>query len=353
MVAVSEVRAELGCVAACNAIEVARASYYRWESARVRKTPGSRDETGTCETSAPLAAGPPRGVSCPRALSLEERERVLAALHEPRFVDLAVPQVWARLIDEGTYLCSRRTMYRVLDSEGEVRERRDQLRRPSYARPELLATGPNQVWSWDITKLRGPVKCCYFQLYVILDIFSRYVVGWMVAESESAVLAHRLIRESALKQRIEPGMLTIHADRGSSMRSKDVAQLLVDLGITKSHSRPHVSDDNPYSEAQFKTIKYRPEFPDRFGSPQDARFLCRRLLDWYNHDHRHSALGWMTPADVHFGRAALVRAQRAIVLEQAYRSHPERFVRRPPAPPTLPEAVWINRPLRSTVAVVQ
>jgi len=237
-------------------------------------------------------------------------------------------------------------MYRILAAHAEVRERRNQLRHPAYARPELLATAPNELWSWDITKLKGPARWTWFYLYVILDVFSRYVPGWMVATAESAVLAERLIADTTAKEGIGPGQLTIHADRGSSMASRPVALLLADLGVAKSHSRPHVSNDNPYSEAQFKTLKYRPGFPDRFGSIEDARAFCQRFFGWYNAEHRHSGIGLMTPATVHAGRAVEVHADRAITLDEAYAVHPERFVRRPPTPPALPTAVWINPPVR-------
>ena len=269
---------------------------------------------------------------------------MLEILRSERFVDKAPSEIYATLLDEGKFYCSVRTMYRILKSRNEVRERRDQLRHPEYKKPELLATAPNQVWSWDITKLLGPVKWSYFYLYVILDIFSRYVVGWMIADRESAVLAERLIREACRRQRINPGQLTIHADRGSSMKSKPVGLLLSDLGITKTHSRPHTSNDNPYSESQFKTLKYRPEFPDRFGSIQDARSICRLLLDWYNNVHRHSGIGLMTPTTVHYGRAPAVYDARSKVLQSAYHAHRRRFVKAPPLPPPLPQAAWINKP---------
>jgi putative transposase len=236
-------------------------------------------------------------------------------------------------------------MYRILSECDEVRERRDQLRHPSYKKPELLATGPNEVWSWDITKLRGPAKWAYYYLYVILDLFSRYVVGWMVAEREAGVLARRLIAETIERQGIERGQLTIHADRGPSMRSKPVALLLSDLGVTKSHSRPYCASDNPYSESQFKTMKYRPEFPDRFGSVQDARSFGGVFFPWYNTEHYHSGLGWMTPHDVHFGLCAAKRRRRAVVLAEAYEKTPERFVHGMPTPAELPKEVWINRPM--------
>lgn len=282
----------------------------------------------------------------PLALSDDERSAVLAELHAERFVDASPAAVYATLLDEGTYLASERTMYRVLAAAAEVRERRAQRRHPAYAAPELLATRPNELWSWDITKLKGPAKWTWFHLYVILDVFSRYVPGWMVATAESAALAERLIADTLAKQAIAPGQLTIHADRGSSMRSRPVALLLADLGVAKSHSRPHTSNDNPYSEAHFKTLKYRPGFPSRFGSIEDARAFCREFFPWYNTEHRHSGIGLLTPATVHAGRAPQVQAARATVLAQAYADHPERFVRRPPTPPELPTAVWINPPSR-------
>jgi putative transposase len=314
---------EHGVAPTCAAFGVSRATYYR--SLEPRPEPAPRP-------------------SPPRALAPEERAAVLEVLHEPRFVDLAPAEVYATLLDEELYLCSERTMYRILAENREVRERRDQLRHPQYAAPELLATRPNELWSWDITKLLGPVKWTYYYLYVILDVFSRYVVGWMVADRESATLARRLILETADRQGIEPGELTVHADRGQAMKSLLVAQLLADLGITKTHSRPHVSDDNPYSEAQFKTLKYRPEFPDRFRSQDHARTVCGDLLDWYNHEHHHSALGLLTPYDVHYGLADAKLAERARVLEQAYAVHPERFTRGAPRPATPPKEVWINKP---------
>jgi putative transposase len=273
---------------------------------------------------------------------------VIDILHSERFVDKAPAQVWATLLDEQTYLCSPRTMYRILAEHGEVRERRNQLRHPNYTKPELLAEAPNQVWSWDITKLLGPVKWTYFYLYVILDIFSRYVVGWMVAHRESAALARRLIETACRNQRIEPGQLTIHADRGGAMRSKSLALLLADLGVTKTHSRPHVSNDNPFSESQFKTLKYCPQFPERFGSIQDARAFGGPFFDYYNNEHRHSGIGLMTPAAVHYGMAKQLIATRQETLLAAYRSHPERFVHRPPQPPELPRAAWINPPAEKT-----
>ena len=251
------------------------------------------------------------------------------------------------MLDEGQYLCSTRTMYRVLDEDGASRERRDQLTHPAYRKPELLATAPNQLWSWDITKLRGPVKWTYYYLYVILDVFSRYVVGWMIAPREAAALATKLIEETCEKYTIQADQLTIHADRGSSMRSKPVAFLLADLSITKTHSRPYTSNDNPYSESQFRTMKYRPEFPDRFGCLQDSHAFCQRFFPWYNDDHRHSGIGMLTPAMVHFGQAPAIREKRQAVLDTAYLAHPDRFVRRPPIPLPLPKEVWINKPQSS------
>jgi putative transposase len=280
-----------------------------------------------------------------RALSELERSRVLDLLHSDRFVDSSPAQVWATLLDEGRYLCSERTMYRLLAARhGSVRERRAQLTHPAYARPELLATGPNEVWSWDITKLKGPAKWTCFHLYVILDVFSRYAVGWTVQPRENADLAKALIGQSVDQQRIVRGQLTVHADRGTAMTSKPVAFLLADLGVLKTHSRPYTSTDNPYSEAQFKTLKYRPEFPDRFDSIDHARAFCRTFFDWYNSHHRHSGIGLMTPSAVHHGHASELHAERQRVLTTAYTATPERFVRRPPAPPELPTAVWINKP---------
>jgi putative transposase len=290
------------------------------------------------------AQKPQKRPSPSRALDAQERQQVLDVLHSERFVDQAPQEVYAVLLDEGQYLCSLRTMYRLLDEQKEVKERRNQLRHPSYQKPELLATAPNQVWSWDITKLLGPVKWTYFYLYVILDIFSRYVVGWMVASRESALLAEKLIHETCQKQGIQPGQLLIHADRGASMKSKPVALLLSDLGVTKTHSRPHTRDDNPYSEAQFKTLKYRPDFPDRFGSLEDARAFCQDFFHWYNTEHHHSGIALMTPYAVHYGLAKEVFKGREKVLLAAYATHPERFVRKVPVPLPLPQAAWINQP---------
>jgi putative transposase len=273
-------------------------------------------------------------------------------LHEPRFVGLALAEVYATLLDEGRRLCSVRTMHRMLAENTELRERRDQLRHPSYERPELLATAPSQLWSWDITKLAGPAKWTYYYLYVILDVFSRYVVGWMVAHRESSALAHRLIRETCRRQGIEPGQLTLHADRGSSMTSKPVAFLLADLGVTKTHSRPHVSDDNPFSEAHFKTIKYRPDFPDRFGEIEDARGFFSDFFPWYNDEHHHVGLGMLTPADVHLDRLEQRIVDRQRVLDAAFAAHPERFPQGRPLAASPPREVWINKPRQAPGAAV-
>jgi putative transposase len=326
MQAVEELCGTSGTLPACRALGVARATQYRYRAG-------------------PSAARPRR--PSPRALAAAESQAVLEVLHSERFVDQAPAAVYAALLDAGTYLCSPRTMYRLLAGSGEVRERRNQLRHPLYAKPELLASRPNEVWSWDITKLLGPVKWSYFYLYVLLDIFSRYVVGWMVAARESAQLAKKLIEHSCHKQGIEPGQLTVHADRGSSMTSKPVALLLADLGATKTHSRPHVSNDNPFSEAQFKTLKYRPQFPQRFGGIEDARSFCVGFFDWYNNHHYHSGLALLTPATVHYGEAAAVLEQRREILGAAYAAHRERFVRGAPQPAEPPTAVWINPPTTS------
>jgi len=324
MTAVTRYGPELGVASLCRALGVSRVSVWRAlnpEPANLRPRPK------------PL-----------RTLTQKQRQAVLDLMHEPRFVDMPPAQIWATLIDEGRYLCSVRTMYRILKSENELKERRNQ-RRAVYAKPELLATRQNEVWSWDITKLKGPTKWTYFYLYVILDIYSRYAVGWMVAHRESAKLAEKLIKETCLKQAINKDRLTLHADRGSSMKSKCVALLLSDLGVTKTHSRPHVSNDNPFSESQFKTLKYRPEFPNRFGSIEDARAFCQNFFNWYNFEHHHSGIALMTPHVVHHGQAALIMKGRQVALDLAYQRHPERFVNKAPKAPVLPAAVWINPPM--------
>jgi putative transposase len=312
----------LGIAPTCDALGVSRATFYRRRQPReVEPRPASH-----------------------RALSAAERQSVLDTLNSPRFVDLAPPEVYGTLLDEESYLCSIRTMYRILDENKEVRERRNQKRHPSYAAPELLATRPNELWSWDITKLLGPATWTYYYLYVIMDVFSRYVVGWMVAPKESASLAEELIMESCGRQGIAPEQLTLHADRGSSMRSKTVAMLLADLGVTKTHSRPYTSTDNPYSESHFRTLKYRPDFPARFGSIEDGRGFCGDFFRWYNTEHHHWGLGLLTPHDVHCGLAEAKIAKRAAVLAGAHAAHPERFPNGKPTPPALAKEVWINKP---------
>ena len=303
---------------------LARATFYR----RQRPAPGPRQ---------------PRKTPA-RALDRTERERVLDVLASPRFLDRSPGEVVATLLDEGRYLCSERTMYRFLGAEQPVRERRNQLSHPHYAKPELRATAPNQVWSWDITRLLGPKRWTYFYLYVLLDIFSRYVVGWMVAERENAALAARLIEQSCLKQHIQPQVLTLHSDRGSPMTAKYTAQLLADLGVTRSLGRPQVSDDNPFSEAQFKTLKYHPGFPGRFEDIHAAVAFCRTFFPWYNREHRHAGIAMLTPSDVHHGRAQQILEQRQRTLQDAWAHYPERFVHGPPKPQALPKAVWINPP---------
>lgn len=324
MIATAEKLAEtIGVVEACQVLDIPRSSVYRSREpvlAKVEPSPSAR------------------------ALSQAEKGVVCEVLDSPRFEDQAVREVYATLIDEGQYLCSIRTMYRILSENEQVRERRNQLHHPNYVKPELLATQPNQLWSWDITKLLGPAKWTYYYLYTILDVFSRYVVGWMIAERESASLAEELIAATCLRQNIQPNQLTLHADRGSSMTSKPVALLMADLGVTKTHSRPHVSNDNPFSEAQFKTLKYRPDYPDCFGCQPDARAWATEFFQWYNYEHHHTGLGLLTPADVHLGRAPAVLVQRQKVLAEAYRKNPERFVKGLPIPTHLPAAVWINPP---------
>jgi transposase InsO family protein len=312
---------------ACAALGLSRASVYRRR------------------TFLALPPAPPRPrPGPPRALNAAERQVVLDLLREPRFVDLAPAEVYATLLDEGTYHCSIRTMYRILDAHNEVRERRNQIRHPVYIKPELLAEAPNTVWSWDITKLKGPTKWTYFYLYVIIDIFSRRVVGWCVADAESTELFKELFDATIMKYEVPMGQLTLHADRGGPMKAKATAQLLSDLGVTKSHSRPHTSNDNPFSESHFKTLKYQPRFPKCFGCIQDAQQFCRDFFAWYNQEHHHTGLGLMTPDQVHYGQADDVHAARQRTLNRAFNASPERFVRKPPAPPAKPTAVWINPP---------
>jgi len=317
-----ELAETVGVSEACRTLGVPRSSLYR-----ARK---------------PKPASSPRPTP-PRALDSAEKAGVRAVLNSERFCDSAPREVYATLLDEGEYLCHWRTMYRILEEHDEVHERRNQRRHPVSVRPELRATGPNQLWSWDITQLRGP-KGVYYYLYVILDVFSRFVPGWMIAERELARLAEQLIAETCAKQGIPKDQLVLHSDRGSAMRSKTVAQLLIDLRVAKSHSRPYTPTDNPYSESQFKTMKYRPEYPERFNEQKDVRSWARGFFHWYNHEHHHSGLGLMTPAAVHYGLAEMVYEQRRQVLAAAYAARPERFVRGEPTPPRWPDEVWINPP---------
>jgi putative transposase len=323
MEAVKQLGVQAGVAPLCAALGVPRATFYRHqhpkEEQAVRPTPA-------------------------RALPPEERQAVLDVLHSERFIDKAPPEVWSTLLGEGTYLCSPRTMYRILAAEEEVRERRNQRRHPLYKKPELVARRPNEVWSWDITKLKGPAKFVYYYLYVILDIYSRYAVAWMVAENENAKLSGRLIRAAYEKQGVEPDSLVLHSDRGAPMTAHTTAQLLASLGVERSHSRPHVSNDNPFSESGFKTLKYNPKFPERFGCIEDALSFCRTFFPWYNNEHAHSGLLYLTPAQVHYGVADVVLRQRHAVLLQAYEQNPERFICGPPERKHLPPAVWINPP---------
>jgi putative transposase len=330
---VTQLEPGIGLARACRVMNVDRSAVYRVRTAARHLTVPRREPLARCRP--------------PLAFSDVERLRVLDTLNSDRFADSSPRQTYATLLDEGVYLCSVRTMYRLLAGCDQVRERRNQRVHPVYAKPELLAVQANEVWSWDITKLRGPGKWTCFHLYVILDIFSRYVVGWMIAPRETAELAETLIADTIAKQNIEPGRLTLHADRGTSMRSKPVAALLVDLEVAKTHSRPHVSDDNPYSEAQFKTLKYRPDFPDRFGSIEDARAHCQAFFTWYNTVHRHSGIGFMTPEAVHYGLAAELTRQRSITLDAAFLANPKRFKHLAPRPPEVPLAAWINPPKRN------
>lgn len=322
---VADLEPLIGTGPACRAAGKSKATHYR------RAQPPK------------LGPTPPRPTPA-NALSDAEVDRLMDLLRSERFRDLAPAQIWAILLDEGVYLGSISTMYRQLRAHGEVRERRAQATHPPRTRPELVATQPNMCWSWDITKLRGPDRGVWFDLYVIIDIFSRYVVDWMVASTESAELAEAFMARATAAQGVERGTLNIHADRGTSMTSKPVAELLADLGIGRTHSRPHVSNDNPYSESAFKTLKYCPAFPARFGSIEGARAFCEQFFAYYNHEHRHSGIGLHTPASVHYGTAGEIRAQRATILDAAYAAHPGRFHHRRPAPPKLPTIAWINQP---------
>lgn len=322
MMVALEIAPSVGVKPACDALGASRATLYRHR--RPRLVPAPR--------------------TCWRALSAAERARVLAVLYDPRFVDASPAEVYATLLDQGVHIASESTMYRILRGERAVRERRGVRRHPTYPKPELVATGPNQIWSWDITKIRGPERRVWFHLYVILDVFSRKVVGWMLAAAETATLAERFIAETLEKEGIATGTLTLHSDRGTSMRSKTVAELLDDLGVAKSHSRPRTSNDNPFSEAQFKTMKYCPFFPGSFGSVAEGREFFRPFFGWYNDEHHHSGIAMLTPSTVHHGRVDAVIAARQIALDAAFAAHPERFVGGQPEAARPPTEVWINRP---------
>ena len=325
MNAALELSADVPKKTSCSAFGIPRASFYRFHTPKI-PVKKQRSKSNI-------------------SLSNDERQTVLDILHSEKYQDKAPYQVYASLLDNGIYHCSIRTMYRLLKEEhGCVTERRRQVTRPNYKKPELLATAPNQVWSWDITKLKSTTKWTYFYLYVIMDIFSRYVVGWMVAHRENTSLAQRLIKETCQKQEIKPDQLGLHADRGPSMKSKGVAHLLVDLGVTKTHSRPHVSNDNPYSEAQFKTLKYCPQFPSCFGSIEDARMFCQDFFGYYNKEHHHSGIGLITPEQLHYDLAQEIYDQRCLILKKAFDKNPGRFRGKIPQPPALPEAAWINKP---------
>lgn len=324
MQTVDQVGETLSVKAACQALGVSRATYYRWKKRPAQPPP------------------PPR--PSPRRLSEDEEQEVVEVLNRDRFAHRAVPEVHATLLDEGVYLCSVRTMYRVLKRRAVARNPRAPCAHPPYTKPELLAKRPNELWSWDITRLKGPMAWIFYHLYVVLDVFSRYVVGWLVSETESGEEARALLAHCGAQQGIGRGEVTLHSDRGKAMRSQRFIDLLAELGVARSYSRPHVSNDNPYSEAQFKTLKYHGTFPDRFGSLEDARQYLRAFFHWYNEEHRHAGVAMMTPADVHAGRAADRWQQRKQTLQVAYERHPERFVRGEPSPRQVPAEVWINKP---------
>ena len=347
---------------ACRHVGFPRATFKRRQRSirKLATLTALRDESAPCITPIPEPLpGGPRHVRRQeaarvrrnpfRALTIVQRQQVLDAVHQPRFIDRSVPHIHATLLDENLYYGSVSTFYRILRSVGEVGDRRDQATRPAYVKPELCATGPNQVYAWDITKLHGPQKWTYYYLYAVIDIYSRYVVGWMVADRESSELAKMLLRATIRQQGADPKKLTIHADRGSSMKSKPVAFMLADLGVTKTHSRPHVSNDNPHIESLFKTAKYQPQFPATFANLIDARSFCHTFFDWYNNEHRHSGIALLTPSDVHHGRVAERNAVRQSALDAAYSRHPERFVHGPPQTLQLAPASYINRPSTPSV----
>lgn len=319
-----ELAQNIGERAACRYLGAARATMQRHEKSAISR--------------------PRRSRVAPRRLGADERQAILDLAHSERFADLSVREIFATLLDEGRYVGSVSTWYRVLRAAGETRERRRLATHPARVKPELAATAPGQVWSWDITKLLGPQKWTYFYLYVVLDIFSRYVVAWRLETRESATLAQELFAAALAREGVDPVRLTVHADGGPSMTSKTLTQFFADLGITKSRSRPHVSNDNPYSEAQFKTLKYTPTFPGHFANMQQARDFCRELIHWYNEQHRHTGIALLTPSDVHHGRTHERSNARRLVLLDAWQEHPERFVHGQPQPPKLTPIVYINRP---------
>lgn len=328
MEALAELRPHVGQRAGCRFLGLSRATLHR------RTHPVARAQVPRSPRKVPEWA-----------LNATERQAFLDLAHSRQFIDKSCAEIFYALLDQKhQYLCSIRTMYRILSEHGEVKERRNQLRHPVYTRPELLATGPNQLWSWDITKLRGPSRGIYYHLYVVIDVYSRYVVAWMLADRESEELATELLSEAYRRHGITPGGLTVHSDRGPAMKAASVTNLLATLGVTKSHSRPHVSNDNPYSESHFKTMKYRPDFPPRFGGLEDGRTFCRSFFRWYHDEHYHSGLCWLTPSTVHFGEATAVLEERHATLTAAYRDNPSRFLHRPPVRQRLPTEVWINPP---------
>ncbi len=357
--AVRDVKAVVSERYACKRIGISRTSFQRHAIGQaadelIAAQPGELNLQHVSDISSPVSRQVRRLIerrqakgkrlSAPRALSPEQRRSLLNAIHQPRFVDRSVPYIYATLLDENLYYGSISTMYRVLHSVGEVGDRRDQATRPAYVKPELCAIAPNQVYAWDITKLHGPQKWTYFYLYTVIDIFSRYGMGWMVADRESSALAKVLLKTTIREQRCDPTRLTVHADRGSSMKSKPVAFMLADLGVTKTHSRPHVSNDNPQIESLFKTVKYQPKFPATFVNLIEARLFCSRFFRWYNNEHRHSSIALLTPSDVHYGRVEEKTVLRQAVLDRAYAEHPERFVNGRPRPLRLAPASYINRP---------